>query len=107
MEIWFLRVMFRSKYHFRHFIVSVVALGISLVAFFVLGGGEEYFTLVFIYSVFGLFFFSLFLQATIETEWGDKNGEVWSKDCIWFNALMTAIYILGIIGTIARASYHP
>src|SRR3989344_7554293 len=104
MEIRFLGVLFRSKYHFRHFIVSMVALGISLVAFFTLGDGEEYFPLVFGYFVFALLFFSLFLQATIETEWGDKNGEVWSKDCIWFNALMTAIYILGIIGTIARAS---
>ena len=105
MEIWFLGVMFRSKYHFRHFIVSVVALGISLVAFFVLGGGEEYFTLVFIYSVFGLFFFSLFLQATIETEWGDKNGEVWSKDCIWFNGLMAFIFFLEIVGALAHKSY--
>ena len=105
MEIWFLRVMFRSKYHFRHFIVSVVALGISLVAFFVLGGGEEYFTLVFIYSVFGLFFFSLFLQATIEAEWGDRNGEVWSKDCIWFNGLMAFIFFLEIAGALAHKSY--
>ena len=32
-------------------------------------------------------------MAIVKTDWGKKNDHVWSRDCIWFNALMAALYL--------------
>lgn len=37
--------------------------------------------------------FGIALMAINETKMETINGEIWSKDCIWFNFLMAAIYI--------------
>ena len=101
----FLGISFRSEHHKRHFILSMVALAISIGVFSIFVLVRQYSGLVWFLSFMTLCYGGISLEALVRTNGGVFNAKVWSVDCIWFNALMAGIFFLGVIGALVHKTY--
>ena len=98
-------VSFRSRKHFEWFGETTALLCLSVFLTVALlwspkGPGISYaFVGIFLFLAF--FYAIITVVAVIETNWGKKNHELFSKDCIWFNtAVALALISLSAILTL-------
>ena len=89
---------FRNKYHLGWFLATTFV--VSMSAVLMMAPGKTTTTQVFM----GLIYFTMapiHLWATIEaaivTLWKKEPNEQFSKDCVWYNGLLCAIYVVLII----------
>jgi uncharacterized membrane protein YvlD (DUF360 family) len=111
LEFW--GVSFRSVMHMQWFQASVcVSMVCMLLLLLPLILKEDYNPIYNIIPVgfFSSMHFTVFLSAVVLTKGGAVNGNIFSVDCIWFNALMAFIYAIVclIIWQVTRKSkLHP
>ncbi len=96
----FLGITFRSPQHMHWFVMSMGYLVIVLSCVGIrsfLSGSFDKGGLLRWGIVYHLF---TSLSAVVITKFGTINGPVYSRDCIWFNALMAALYaVIWYVGT--------
>jgi hypothetical protein len=96
-NIIFFGIHFRSASHLLWFEISMVLFGISILeSFFCLLSKKDELA----EKVYGMqksiarFHGATALIAVFVTKFGTVNGDAYSVDCIWFNSLMVAIYLM-------------
>lgn len=103
-KVRFLGITFRSELHCAWFIDSTSFLAVLLVcAVAVLASATPKISsvLVVLLGIIAVFYHVSFaVAAVIYTKRGKMNGHIFSRDCIWFNALMAGVYIALCFGVI-------
>lgn len=79
---------FRSESHFRWFISTVALLAIAIA--FQIGGRDAREFMLFMAVIHGI----VTITAIRETNFGRKETELHSIDCIWFNPGVAILYML-------------
>jgi len=94
--IEFLGIAFRSAQHLEWFVFTLITFGANICFIAVCWASGKRFKApcAFCGVLGGLSFFYSILAAII-TDFGAASGPVWSGDCIWYNALLAVIYVLG------------
>lgn len=94
--IEFLGITFRSAQHLEWFILTLVTLGANIYFIAVCWvSGKRYTMPLAFCAISGGFSLFYSILAAIITDFGAVSGPIWSGDCIWYNALLSVIYILG------------
>jgi hypothetical protein len=81
---------FRSQEHLKWFIMSMFVFFGSL---YVLSIAHDDVPVFFLFRFCTITYAVVSLFAFVVTEGGKINGDVFSVDCIWFNALMSSVYL--------------
>ena len=92
MKYEFLGIVFRSELHMMWFELTV---GVLVLATIILCGFlffKSYEFPIFIFGSLGVAFLCVSITSVGMTRFGTVNGENWSVDCIWYNALLSVIY---------------
>lgn len=88
--IRFLGIRFRNNGHRTHFLTSVCATCISILSAVVT---NSTYALGWCFVIYGL----LCLTAIRKTKFGKKEDRDFSKDCIWWNGLISLINLAALI----------
>lgn len=90
-------ITFRSEHHLHWFIMTMMLFGASLLCAAICMWRKLYMGPFAIWGSLSFISFSTFMSAIVETKLGMVNGPVWSVDCIWYNGLLTALYLSCIV----------
>ena len=95
MELEFIGIEFRSLGHLYWFIgtCSLFASSVLSVLVLILWKRLSKFIVSLVFSFAGGHF-AVAVMTAVMTEWGTKNGLVYSGDCIWFNGMAACAYVL-------------
>lgn len=106
-QVKFLGITFRSKSHCTHFVGSMhfFAVYVATVALSLFEPQAPQGAVTVLFFVFFAIHLLIFMVALWQTDYGRKNGPVYSKDCIWFNAAMAGIYIVFTITAIIAREF--
>lgn len=106
-RVRFIGITFRSESHCAWFVASMFffAVFVAIIALFLFVPQMPKGAVIIPCSMLFGFHLPTAAVALWQTDYGRKNGPVYSKDCVWFNAAMAGIYIVFTVAVIIAREF--